>query len=116
MDCLQQCRAEKVLEKIKWATINHSKNWSASKEIDIAYLVGSERHCVFPSTNLVFDKYCSQLGQLKTATEEISVILSNNFRILHQTTERHKMIIPLVKNSDKNEQIGMNQELHQILA
>lgn len=35
-----------TMEKVKWATINHPINQSASKEDDAMYLVGLEEHCV----------------------------------------------------------------------
>lgn len=65
MDYLQQCGAKKVPQKIKWATTNHSKNWSTSKDWKGIVMMT-------PSANqtLNSDKYYSLLGWLKVAINE----------------------------------------------
>jgi len=66
IDCLHQCRTEKILGKTIWA-INRSKGQSASEEDDAVYLMGLEEHRVLrtPSTQPDdnSDKYCSQLDR-----------------------------------------------------
>lgn len=42
----KQYGVKKALRKMKWATVDHSKSPSASKEGDTVYLVELEGHCL----------------------------------------------------------------------